>query len=284
MELVTLQNDALRVDISPMGAEIQSIIDAGGVERMWNGDPAFWTGRAPVLFPIAGSLKDDTYYLDGKAYTLPKHGFARRRMFAVESQEATRATFLLTGEAGYDPGFPFPYALRATYALEGNALVATYACENLGEAPFYFSVGAHEAYACPEGIDAYEIVFGETKPLMREVLDGGLTGEQELVPTQDNVLPLHIGLFANDTLVFAGLEQHSVLLRSRLHSREIRVDFEDFPYLLIWTMPGAGYICIEPWCNLPDRFDTDQDIARKPGMMRLDAGESRAIAHTITFA
>ena len=71
MSIVTLKNEELTVKISTLGAEIQSIEDKNGVERLWQGDPAIWKGRAPILFPVAGGFKDDGYELDGQWYGMP---------------------------------------------------------------------------------------------------------------------------------------------------------------------------------------------------------------------
>ena len=57
MSLITIKNEALTVDISTIGAEMQSVREADGTERLWQGDPAFSAGRAPVMFPVCGGLK-----------------------------------------------------------------------------------------------------------------------------------------------------------------------------------------------------------------------------------
>lgn len=282
--MLILRNKHLTVGISTLGAEMQSILDANGVERLWQGDPTYWTGRAPVLFPVAGGLKEDTYTLDGVRYHLGKHGFARNREFSVEHQDETSATLLLTGNNGYDPGFPFPYAFRIRYTLLDNAIRIDYQTDNLGDQPFWYGVGAHEAYACDEGIEAYEVVFEKPEKLERGILRGGcLTRETELVMDDCTTLPIRPALFANDTQVYQTLASRSVTLQSPLHGRSVRVDFEDFDYLLLWTKPGAGYLCIEPWSNLPDYADTDHDITQKPGMTRLLPGETRTHTHTVAF-
>ena len=106
VSIVTLKNEELTVKISTLGAEIQFIEDKNGVERLWQGDPAIWKGRAPILFPVAGGFKDDGYELDGQWYGMPKHGFAKTEEWAVESADEEEATFLLTAQK---PGFPFRY-------------------------------------------------------------------------------------------------------------------------------------------------------------------------------
>lgn len=278
--LTTIRNEALTVTLSTLGAELQSIRDAQGVERLWQGDPAYWSGRAPILFPIAGGLKDDCYYLDGQRYPMPKHGFVRKLEWRLESRSETAATFLMTEP---HEGFPFAYELRAEYRLEGDALRIAYRVDNRDRRAFVCSVGAHEAYATPEGIEAYELVFDWEETLASYPVIGSLIATEPTPlcgPTR--VLPLRPELFAADALVFRGLHSRGVTLRSRLHSREIHVDYTGFGALLLWTRPGAGFFCIEPWCNAPDFVDTDQNIERKPGCIRLEPGQSAERVHVIT--
>lgn len=282
--MITLHNDHLTVEIATLGAEMQRVCDASGYERLWNGDPAFWTGRAPVLFPVAGAFKDDTYMLRGKRYTMPKHGFARKREFAVEAQDETSATLVLARAAGEEPGFPFAFTFRVRFTLMGNAIEVQYITENTGNEAFWFGVGAHEAYACPEGIESYRIVFDEPEKLFHNVLDGSvMTGETALVQPESDTLTLSHALFTNDCLVLQGLASRGVRLESTLHDRTVRVDYASLDTLLLWTKPGAPYICIEPWTNPPDFIGTDYDITKKPGMVGLEPGARDTRTHTITF-
>jgi galactose mutarotase-like enzyme len=281
MSLVTICNDWLTVVISTVGAELQSIRDRNGVERLWQGDPRFWSGRAPILFPVAGGFRGDAYELDGKRYPMPKHGFVRKLEWRVESVEETTVTFL-TNET--HESFPFAYELRARFALAASSLLVTYETANLGSRAFYFGVGAHEAYATPEGIEAYSIVFDEAETLENFVLDGNLIKRQPVVMAENTrELPLLYKYFAVDALVFRTLKSRGVTLRSRLHDREIRVDFPEHGALLFWTKPNAGYLCIEPWCNAPDFVDADCRIDHKPGFIRLAPGKTSSRRHTITI-
>lgn len=284
MDTVTLTNNHLTVRIRALGAEMQSVLDRNGIERLWHGDAAYWSGRAPVLFPIAGGLKEDTYYLRDKRYMLSKHGFALKRVFALESLNGTSATFLLTGDTAYDEGFPFRYTFRVCYTLEDDAIRIAYRTENLDNEPFCCSAGAHEAYACPEGIDGYEVVFDQTETFERGLLSGNLlTRQTEIMQPSGTVLELKERLFANDALVFPTVKSRKVTLRSPHHGRTVDIAFDGFDYLLLWTKPGAPYICIEPWQNLPDYEDTDQDITQKPGMVQLMPGAASELIHTLTF-
>ena len=280
MSLVTIQNKELTVSISTVGAELQSIVDQQGVERFWHGDPAVWSGRAPILFPVAGGFKDDMYELDGKQYPMPKHGFVRKLPWRVETAGEQSVTLLMDDK---HEGFPFAYELRATFTLEGNALTVAYTVANRDSATFWYSVGSHEAYATPEGIGHYELVFDEEETFLHSPLQGNLiTHEPVVIAENTRVLPLTYDYFAVDALVFRTLKSRGVTLRSPLHKREIRVDYPKHSVLMLWTKPGAGYLCIEPWCNAPDFVDADRRIDHKPGFIKLEAGQTETRTHTIT--
>src|SRR5271169_6822736 len=91
-----LKNQVSKVEVASKGAELQSIVNTVfGIEYLWNGNPVFWGKRSPVLFPIIGNLKNNTYYYQGKSYQLPRHGFARDMEFQMEKQSPKEITLLL---------------------------------------------------------------------------------------------------------------------------------------------------------------------------------------------
>ena len=281
MPLITIKSDLITVTISSKGAEIQSILDRNGIERMFDGDPKFWTGRAPILFPVAGSFKDDGYEWHGKWYPMPKHGFISSLEWQVEDVKDSQATFLLQEK---HEGFPFEYDLRAIYAVERSRLDVTYAVTSRDDRPFCFSIGSHEAYATPGGIQDYEIVFDEVENLRHSLLIGSLTSHDTVtIAEKTRILPLTYDYFQADALVFRTIKSRGVTLRTRKNNRTIRVDFPDCPFLLLWTRPNAPYICIEPWCNGPDFIDAPAAIDQKPGFTRVEKGQTVKKHHAITI-
>ena len=281
MKLVTIQNDRLTVTISTLGAEMQSVKEADGTERLWQGDPKYWTGRAPIMFPVCGGLKEDAYYLDGTRYEMSKHGFAKLKEWTVESLDPEKAVFLLTEK---QPGFPFDYEFRAIYTLKGNALEITYDVRNTGERTFWYSVGSHEAWTTPGGLEKYTVEFAQEEKLECSVLYGNLIGREPVVMGENiRELPLKTEYFLVDALVFPTLKSRSVTLKNSVNDKKIRVDYDGMDVLMLWTKPGADYICIEPWCNAPDYVDADMQIEHKPGCICLKAGEEKAKTHLITF-
>ena len=96
-------------------------------------------------------------------------------------------------------------------------------------------------------------------------------------------LPLKTEYFAVDALVFRTLKSRGVTLTTPLHNRKVRVDFPGHDVLMVWTKPGAEYICIEPWLNAPDFVDSDMQIAHKPGCRCVNPGETVEASHVITI-
>lgn len=280
MSLTTIASDRLTVVISTMGAEIQSIRDEKGTEYLWQGDPAFWANRAPILFPVAGGLRDDCYLWQGKKYPMNKHGIVRGVEWELEEAAKEKAVFRISRKT---EGFPFEYDLRAIFTVRENSLQVEYAVTNRDQGPFCFGIGAHEAYLTPGGIEDYEIVFDEEEDLLHSPLDGNLnTHELQPIATHTRVLPLKYEYFKVDALVFRSVKSRGVTLRGKTNGRRLRVDFPEHPILMFWDKPGAEYICIEPWCNGPDFVDAPYEIDRKFGFLRIQPGETITRSHTIT--
>src|SRR6478735_7748476 len=92
-----IENDFLSVKIRSKGAELFSIVNKQpDLQYMWGADPKFWAKSSPVLFPIVGTLKENSYRYQNKSYTLSRHGFARDEEFQMENQQKDSIVFLLT--------------------------------------------------------------------------------------------------------------------------------------------------------------------------------------------
>ncbi len=281
-KIITLKNEFLTVDISTKGAEIQKI-EKNGVNYLWSGDPSVWACKAPILFPICGGLRYDKYTYGGKEYTLPKHGFAKLSEFEVAEESDMEAVFKISGNPDYDENYPFSYDFLVKYALTGNSLKVTYEVVNKDDKTMYFSVGAHEGYATKGGIEDYSIVFDKEETLDSYILDGNLL-EHNTIRIMENskVLPLKYDFFKVDAIVFKNINSRKVTLKHNLSDYALSVEFPGHDFFVLWTKPGAEYICIEPWCGVQDPVDSDLNIVRKEGIVSLDAGKNFEATHIIT--
>jgi galactose mutarotase-like enzyme len=53
----------------------------------------------------------------------------------------------------------------------------------------------------------------------------------------------------------------------------LKVIFEDFPSLGIWTKKDAPFLCIEPWFGYSDTEENFGDLFRKEGVLVLEENE-----------
>ena len=281
--MVTIKNEYLTAKINELGAELKSLV-CNDTEYIWEGRSEVWAGSCPLLFPICGGLKNDKYVLNGKEYTLEKHGYIRFKTFEVENKTDDSVVFLHKSDNETKEHFPFDYELRVIYTLNEKTLKIDYSVKNLTDGTMYFSIGSHEGYYTPEGIEDYDVIFPQNETLNAFVLYGNLLSNQQLPIIKDsNVLPLYDKYFTVDALVFKDLKSKSATLRNRKTGKAVRVDFPDADYFLLWHKPNSPYMCLEPWSGIQDIIGSSYDITEKEGIITLNIGEEYKNSHTISI-
>lgn len=278
--MVTLKFHRLQADIDPMGAELIALYK-DGKNMLWCRDPAIWGESAPLLFPICGRLRGNTYTHGGKTYELPPHGFAKSSRFSVCEQSESHAVLELTSNDESVKFYPFTFALRVIYELTQAGLLATFEVENLGEQTMYYSLGGHWGFALEQTLDAYSLRFDQPVTLSREILDGAfLADRQETVLTDCDTLKLDYRICDNDTYVFKNAPAACTLMQG--DKPIVRLEYPDTPHLLLWTQPGQKYLCIEPWNGLPDH-EKSTALADKESIRTLAPGKRDQLQHRILF-
>jgi galactose mutarotase-like enzyme len=285
-DTITIRGDGLSAGISPLGAELQWLRDGEGRELLWDGDPVWWSGRAPILFPIVGGLKDDRYRLDGEGYTLPKHGFARFALFDVIEQGDDAVTFRLTESGETLAAWPFRFRLDLRFAIAAGRLEMSAIIANPGDRAMPFSFGFHPAFRWPlpfGGARAdHRMMFDGAVPdtIRRVALDGLMTAEAHATPVKDGVLALDDDLFVDDALIFLGLATHGLTYGVPGESG-LRIIWDGLPDLGIWMKPGANYVCVEPWSGHASPADFTGELREKPGIMELAPGAERRFGMSV---
>jgi len=287
-ELVTIASDRLSAAINPTGAELWSLTDGQANQYMTDADPAFWTGHAPILFPIIGSLAHDRLVVDGHDYTLQRHGFARKSRFEVVEQAADHVRFRLTDSAHTRAAYPFAFVLELAFRLDGWRLDVVASVHNPGDVPLPFSFGYHPAFAwpLPGGADkaAHRLTFAEPEPepVHRLTLDTGLLlPEPHPSPVNGRELLLDAALFRDDAVVWTALNSHA-LRYGAPGGASLDLEFPDTPMLGLWQVPGAHYICIEPWQGHADPQGFSGEFVTKPGLVILPPGAVRSFRLSVT--
>lgn len=282
MSVIEIKNDRLSVGINTFGSELTYIKGCNGKDYLWDGDERVWSLRAPVLFPICGGLKESQYTYEGIKYSLPKHGFAEDSEFSGNRISDTCAEFVLTSNEETLKVFPFEFRLKIVFELIENKLRVTNIVENTSEKPMYFSIGAHEGYSCPEGIEEYKIVFDEPETLDSFILDGDLLESNSVrIIENSRELPLKYDFFAVDALVFKNINFNKATLTKKDGTQIVSVEFDKAKYFLLWTKPDAKYICLEPWCGIQDIVGSSFELKEKEGLIALENNSCFTFTHTI---
>ena len=281
--MINIKNEYISASFNELGAELKSLV-YDGKEYIWEGKAEVWANSCPLMFPICGGLKDDKYTLNGKEYTLQKHGYARNTLFEVESLAECSVVFLHKSNEQTKKAFPFDYELRVTYSLEQKSLKIDYSVINKSDNTMYFNIGSHEAYYTPEGIEDYDIIFPQNETLDAYVMYANLLSNQKMPIIKESChIPLYEKYFTVDALVFKDLKSKSAILRNRKTGKTVTVDFPDAKYFLIWHKPNSPYICLEPWNGIQDIVGSDYDITAKEGITALESGKEFKYTHSITL-
>lgn len=287
-ELATISSGSLTAGISALGAELQHLTDREGRQLQWDGDPAVWHGRAPILFPVIGLLEGGRYLFKGVSYRMPKHGFARHSIFEIVDQETAAVNLRLAASEATRAIYPFEFKLDIRFSVTDVVLSIVAIIANTGDTDMPASFGFHPALRWPlpfgQPRDEHSIRFERTEPapVRRINADGFLLAEPQQTPVVGDTLALRDDLFVDDALIFDQL----ISRRARYGATQgphLTVDFADFPTLGVWTKPGAGFICIEPWQGFSDPVGYAGDIRDKPGIIEIGPGDSKQLAMHISL-
>jgi galactose mutarotase-like enzyme len=285
---VTIGSGELTARIDPLGAELLSLTDAAGREYMTSGDPRWWTGHAPILFPIVGALNGGRYRLGGQEFSLAKHGFARTSLFDALDVEPESVTFRLRDSDATRPVYPFAFTLAIGFRASGRTLHIRAEVTNPGIEPMPFSFGFHPAFAWPlpgsPAKDAHRIVFErpEPGPIRRIGSDAALLAERFPTPVDGRTLQPRAAMFEADALIWTELDSRACRFGAE-GGAWLDLAFPDCPNLGVWQKPGAPYLAIEPWHGFNDPAGFAGDFRDKPGIIELAPGASRAFRLSITL-
>ena len=281
-----IHSSHLRVEVSPMGAEMQSITTPDGRSWLWNGDAAWWTGRAPILFPIVGKAPDNTLTIDGKSYEMGQHGFARRSEFTLAEEGPHACRYQLTASEATRKAYPFEFLLALTYSVEGRTLTVAAEVENRDSRPMPFGFGFHPAFVWPlpgaEGKPHTITLDNGAEPTLVRLENGLLKPRALSSPFTKGRLLLNPNLFEADAMIFpegAG----TGLTYAADQWRRLKFTFENLPNLALWQKPGAPFICIEPWHGTAALVGASDDITKRPYGNVLQPGGKTRFAFTVEF-
>ncbi|WP_438966504.1 aldose 1-epimerase family protein [Flavobacterium sp.] len=262
------------------GAELESFTK-DNTNYIWSVDEQFWNKTSPVLFPIVGGLKNNSYEIDGNEYELPRHGFARNFNFKVIETTENSVTFSLKENETTLQVYPFEFELQLKYVLNENKLSLIYSVENNSKNIMPFNIGAHPAFSIPSNFNEYSLHFNKEEKLLSHQLENDLfSGKTIGIQSKNQQLALNYTLFDKDALVFKNIESKEFELHFN-NKPYIKISFSDFKHLGIWTKPNAPFLCIEPWMGYADKSNSNGKLFEKESIQTINPNEKLSCEFSI---
>jgi len=282
-----VSNAVLTVELSTRGGELRSIKTASGAEWLWQGDPAWWTGRSPLLFPVVGKSPHDTVSIAGQSFPMPAHGVARISDFRLADAGPGFARLVLEATDATRNSYPFDFRLDVTYTLDGNTIQVEALVRNRDDVPMPLQFGFHPGFAWPlpdsEGMShAVTLGNGASPALYRLDADKLLRRDAKPSPFAEGRLTPDRAYFEDDAMIFVeGAGDHIAFFAEGGGRIDMRT--RNLPNFALWQKPGAPFLCLEPWHGTAPWSDAGDALETRNGALSLPAGESAGFGMDITI-
>ena len=262
------------------GAELISI-EKDGFERLHDGLKD-WNRHSPILFPIVGKLKDNKTRINGNIYEMGQHGFARDMDF----ESIGNNSYVLRYNEETLKKYPFKFELFVSYEVIENSVITHYKVVNKDDKMIYFGLGGHPAFNCDYASGQYRLEFEDIEKDMEIYqLDNGLVKDKPEKKTRfvkENRIYLNNKTFENDAIIIKNVKSRVVYLKTETKT-VLAFEFKDFPYLGIWSKPGAHFVCIEPWFNTADKVSSNGIYEEKEDLIELSPNQEFFAEYTVRF-
>jgi galactose mutarotase-like enzyme len=282
---VRISGDTLSATVAPLGAEMQTLRTADGADLLWHGDPRWWSGRSPILFPIVGRAADDRIAVGDFETGMKQHGFARRAVFTLDAQDDRSCRFTLRDSEETRAVWPFAFGIAVTHAFAGDTLEVAVEISNHDAEPMPFGFGFHPAFAWPlpgAAGQPHEITLANgAEPAMARLSGGLLPPERLPSPFTAGRLDLAHDQFEADAMIFP--EGAGEALRYGVPGGPaLEFEFDNLPNLALWQPPGAPFLCVEPWHGMAAATGASPQVAERPFSQSLAPGATSRFAWRVT--
>lgn len=290
MAYFELENEKLHIRVCSLGAELQSIYaKQTEQEYIWQPGTETFAHHTMLLFPNPGRIAHDRIIVGGKVYPAMMHGFANDMDFRLVEHSENRILLELAATDYTRRYFPYEFRFQVEFTLEDDKVLQHFHVINADNKPVYYCLGAHPGFYCPielgESGDDYSLVFNRPQVLRHMELENHtrlLTGDYTTCLNNETEIPLDEHFFDNGPRLYSNMDAETLTLRSNKCGKFMELGITGFDNLCLWGAPGKmSVICIEPWCGTSDRTDTDHVWETKPGIRRVEVGETGH--HTLSF-
>lgn len=268
-----------------------------GVEKIHQGQDCvdengkvYWKRHSPILFPIVGKLKQNKTVINGRTFEMSQHGFARDMDFEPITKLENFHSYVLKSSPSTLAKYPFDFSLYITYRTDGNKLTTIYKVVNDSDNNMPFGLGGHPAFKIDKEMllnNEYYLEFEKDEDKIHFLyLVDGLVGTEyaKNIMVDKRRIPITVDTFKNDAIIMKGLTSTKISLKQKTGMKTLlTMDFEGFPYLGVWSKPGAPFICIEPWQTTADTVKSTGVFTQKSDLITLEPKKSFECKYTVEF-
>ncbi len=211
-------------------------------------------GGIPVLFPISGQLAEGAYEWNGQRYRMKNHGVARVSPWRVESTDTGNGaaiTLTLASDAETRESYPFDFELRFTYRLKDGQLTIEQEYRNGSGEPMPMYPGFHPYFVADRKALAYETdatKYFDYNDGLEKSYDGGVIDLDKLP----------------ESVVLLNAQRRDITF-SPAESLIVRMTYgEPFKYVVLWSVSGKSFVCVEPWMAKTDELNRKQELVEVP--------------------
>jgi aldose 1-epimerase len=289
MSTETLENDHWRFTILPrLGASLVALEARVGdawkpLMRPAPPEALDGTSSSPfssyTLAPYSNRIRDGRFTFDGVTHQLRPnsqkgetiHGDVRNRPWTVQ-REASSLVCDFDSRALTDANFPFPYTVRVTYTLAGDAFTTHIALENVGARAMPAGFGFHPYFVRRFAGSTQDprLEFHATGYYITDALTIPTAGAQPVIPALDFSAPKDAyGQFL-DT-VFTGWTGRAVVTWDA--HRMTMTASEVFGHFVAFNGAPDGTLALEPVSHATDGFNLMARGVPDTGVRVLQPGE-----------
>lgn len=286
----TLTTEKFIAEFDTCGGQLISLKNIDGKEHLWCGDPEYWAGNAPVLFPIVGAMKNDLAEIKGKEYTIPKHGLVRKKDFEMTEMTEDEIEFTIKSSEETLKAYPYEFILKVRHIIKENGFSTTYTVKNVNDEDMEMCIGGHPSFSCPldlgESFEDYKLTFDKPIEKLPVYTDSDSIIHRDFqtdVIENGDTLLLKYSVFDNDAIIFEDIEARNILVSNVKTGDKFKFSFYNFANLVIWTPPkkSAPFFCLEPWQGLPAYIEDTADFSKKKDVVTLKSGEEYTAGYGI---
>lgn len=291
MENYQIENQDLLLALSEKGAELIRIYDKKR-ERdvLWDANPAFWARHAPILFPNVGRHYGNTYQVDGHTYPSKQHGFARDSVFTLVKREDASITQALSSSEETKETYPFDFLLTVCHTLNCRQITVSWTVTNTGNVPMYFTIGGHPAFRVPvlpgTSQKDYLLQFRKERAVSYHLIDpatGTALPKTYSLELEDGTCPIGEHLFDHDALIFDDEIDYAGIAFPD-GTPYLSLEADGFSNFGIWSVPGAPFVCLEPWMGRCDDYGFTGELKDKKWIQSLAPGKTFSAQYRITLS